>query len=138
MVRRRRYQQRKEFATLDEDSRPSVNEQQWDRIFDPALLMQVVDLQRPMAIHLDAPSKHRKRIDIGFVLPPVIPLSPSRDETLDVCERNAIVPASPVELVGEASQVKLLLEGGEVGVGNSERPFISGREQIRRGHRYPV
>ena len=97
-----------------------MNEQKRYRALNVTLLVYIVDIQRPEAVNLDAPRKHRQLVELGFVLPPVVSILPPRDEPLQICERHTILPACVVELIREADEIELLLQSGNVAVWNGD------------------
>jgi hypothetical protein len=77
-----------------------------------------MDVQGPMVVNLDVLYELRHFvIDLGFVLPPIVPILPPGDEALDVSEGSTVLPASTVEFIREDGLIKLGTEESELLIG---------------------
>ncbi|TFY50217.1 hypothetical protein EVG20_g11650 [Dentipellis fragilis] len=102
-----------------------MHEQKRNRVRPLALLVNILDIERPEILHGDVAREMGQRIELGLRRAPVVPVGPARDETLHVCEWYAIVPPGVVEFVGESHLLELVLQQGEgiIGDGDLERLF---------------
>lgn len=106
--------------------RTSMQEQQRYRILHRALLVDIVDVQRPMPVDLDIPRELRDLVDARLRRAPVEALPPPCEQPLHVREGRAVLPPRVLQLIRPTSEVELLVEELEVGVGHSDLERLFG------------
>ena len=79
-----------------------MNKEQRNRSSDVALLVNVVDIERPKPFDIDVPSELWKLVDLFLALAPIEPVLPSSNKPFDVCQRYTVIPVRALELVREA------------------------------------
>jgi len=108
--------------------RTTVAEQEWYRLFEPTLFVNVMDIECAKSFDIDVSCKLGKLgVESSFVFFPVISVIPAVDETFQVREGDSVGPSGFVELVGESGKGELLLEEGYLRVGDrySEGRFVA-------------
>ena len=110
-----------------------VNKQQRNRPSDVALLVNVVDIERPKPFDIDVTGEHRQRVQGIFRLAPVEAILPVFHKPLDMRERNTVVPTCAFELIWETGKLQLLLEEVKFRVWDrdGERPFFGARHEVQ-------
>ena len=98
-----------------------MNEQERNGAFDVALLVHVMYVERCVTFDVDVAHEHGEFCVEGcFVDAPVVPVPPTCDETIDVCEGDAVFATCVLELVGEDGEREFGLEGGDGGGGDGD------------------
>lgn len=99
----------------------AMDEEKGDSIGIVALLVDIMNVEGAKAFDWNVAGEHGESVDLGLSSAPVETFLPACNETFDIGERDAILPAGIVELVWEANEVELLAKDVKIGVGNSER-----------------
>jgi hypothetical protein len=87
-----------------------MNEEERDRAFHCALLMNEVYVERPETRHFDGASEHGQLVDLGFAPPPVIAILPPGDEPGQVLERRPSFPIKSGDLFRKTCELEPLLQ----------------------------
>jgi hypothetical protein len=88
-----------------------VNKQQWYSIASIAFLVDIMDVENTVPIHLDVPRElGQSRVEMRFVRSPIVIISPIFQKTLHLCEWNTVVPAGLPQLIWKTSESKTLLK----------------------------
>ena len=105
--------------------RTAMDEEQRDGVLDLALLVHIMDTERPEPVDPDIARELRDPIQCLLGLAPVEALAPPIDEPLDVRERRAVRVPDVLQLVGEAREREIRAEEleGRVGDVQLERLF---------------
>lgn len=111
-----------------------MNEEERDSFLHLALLVNVMDVKGAETVDLDVSSKHRQLVDLRLGFAPVEGVLPVSEEALHLGKGCAIVPTGAVELVRKPSELELLAEKFEIGIGDdkSEGLFRGSGHRLRR------
>jgi hypothetical protein len=78
-----------------------------------ALLMDIMNIQRPEPFDLDVAREPRELVEFALVGAPVVAVLPLVDQTFQVGERDAVVPAGIVYFIRKAGLRKLAAKEGK-------------------------
>ena len=79
-----------------------MDKKQWDRALHFTPLMDIMNIQHPKSFDFDVAREHGKLVEFALVSTPVVAVLPLVDQTFQVGERDAVVPACIVYFIREA------------------------------------